>query len=133
MRSDRLPEILVMQGKRDLHRGKKDNQSAHEHSLNREIIQDVGNICEVSQKQWDAEQQSAEKNNQTGPLQDIAETADPEPEELALFKTETTNPDKTDGDQVDLDVDAEKILKDESDGVDCGRGFQQGRSWQEFA
>src|SRR5205823_10882341 len=99
----------------------RDDQSAHYHALNRQIIEDVRDIHEICEQKRDAHDQSAHQHDEAGPFQNVTEPPHGKAKKFAFLETQTANPGETNHDQVDLDVNAEEIFKDKRRGIDRGR------------
>src|SRR5262249_769952 len=121
----RFPQRFVVQCERDLDGAKRDDQSAHKQALDRQIIKYAGNIREVGQENWKPHDQRADHNHDAGPSQNITEAPHGEAEQFPLFKTDAFYPGQTDGDQINLDVNAKEIFENERDCIYRGRNSEQ--------
>ena len=127
MRADGCAQGFVMQDKRDLDGAKSKDQTAHEHALERQVIEHIGNMHEVGEQQRHPHDQRAHQHDDAGPLQDITEAAHGEAAELAFFETHALHPRQANSDQINLNINAEEIFEDERNGIHCGGNLQQPR------
>src|SRR6185437_13742152 len=118
MRANCFPQGFVVERERDLHRTKRDDQTAHDRALERQVIQHVRNIHEVGKQQRKSHDQSADEHHDAGPFQNVTEPAHAEAKQLAFLKTQSADPGETDSDQVNLNVDAEEIFENKRERVD---------------
>src|SRR5947207_9706800 len=92
MRSDTFAQGLIMERERNLDRTESDDQSAHQHALDREIVKHVGNVHEVSEQERKPHNQKAHQRDDAGPFQNVTEPAHAKAEKLAFLKTQTADP-----------------------------------------
>src|SRR5436190_2337889 len=115
---------LVMEDERNLDGAKGNDQDAHDQTLERKKIEHSGNIPEIRQQKRRAHDQRAHDDDQAGPFQDITEATHREPEKIALMEAQALDPGQADRDQVNLNINSEKVFEDESNGVDRGGDLQ---------
>ena len=118
-------QSFVMKHQRNLDGAKGNDQSAHEHALKRQIIEDTGNVPEICEEKRPAHDQCADHDNDASPFQNIAETAHGEAKQFAFLEAQALYPSQANGDQINLNVDAKEVFEDECDRVDRGRDSQQ--------
>src|SRR5690242_11025777 len=116
-----------MQDEGDLHRTKRQNKPAHENALQRQIVEDIGNIDKISEEHGEPQNQHADQNNNPGPFQNITEPTDCKSEQIALAKGQSFDPTETDCNQVNLNINPREIFENEGKGIDRGRNFQKVR------
>src|SRR4029077_1879417 len=80
-------QSFVVEDEGDLDRTKCENKSAHENALERKIIQDVWHIDKISEEHWQPQHEHADDNNNTGPFQDVTESAHGKGKKSAFAKT----------------------------------------------
>src|SRR5262249_52892052 len=92
MGAHRVDHAFIMERQRDLHRTKGDDQDAHQHPRNRQIVKNAGNIREISEEKRQSHDQHANRNDNPSPFQDITEAAHGEAEKFSLFEAHTFYP-----------------------------------------
>lgn len=100
----RFTQRFVMQGEGDLDRAKGNDQNAHEHALKRQVVKDPGNFRKIGQEKGQSDDQCANHDNDTGPLQNITKATHREAEEFSFFETDALYPSQAHSDQINLDV-----------------------------
>lgn len=120
-------QSFVMQGKRDLHRGKRENERGHCATPRRQIIEHPGCVPEVCDQEREAQQYGARKHDEADPFQDKTKPAHRKAEQRALPELQPLDPGQADGDQVNLDVNRAEIFKNKRESIDCGRGLEEMR------
>ena len=68
-------------------RAKSKNKPADENALEREIIQHVWHVNKISEEHWQPQHEHADDNNNTGPFQDVTESAHGKGKKSAFAKT----------------------------------------------
>src|SRR5581483_10859972 len=116
---------LIMESQRDLDRAEGDNQNTHQHPGNWQIIQDAGNVREISEQQRQPDNQHAYRNDNASPFQDITETAHGKAKEFSFFEAYALYPRQADRNEIHLDVDSQEIFENERGRIDCGRDPQE--------
>src|SRR5438477_1211823 len=116
-----------MQDEGDLHRTKRQNKPAHENALQRQIVEDIGNIDKIGEAHGEPQNHHAHQNNNSSPLQNITEPAHRKSEQVALAKGQSLDPAETDCDQVNLNINPCEVFENEGKGIDRGRNFQKVR------
>src|SRR6266478_318966 len=118
---------FVVEDEGDLDRTKGENKPTYENALEREIIQHVRHVNKISEEHWQPQHQHADDNNNTGPFQDVTESAHGKGKKSAFAKTQPFNPGQTDGDEVNLNINSGQVFEDERDRIDGGGDFQKMR------
>src|SRR6266481_3660310 len=114
-----------MESQRDLDRAKGNNQNTHQYPRNWQIIKDTGNVREIGKKQRQPDDQHAYRNDNPSPFQDITKAAHGEAKELSFFEADALYPGQTDGNEIHLDVDSQKVFENECGRIDRGRDSQE--------
>src|SRR5439155_6048331 len=122
---DSFAQGLIMERERNLDRTESDDQSAHQHALDREIVKHVGNVHEVSEQERKPHNQKAHQRDDAGPFQNVTEPAHAKAEKLAFLKTQTADPGEANRYQINLNVNAEEIFKDKCHGIDTRGDLQE--------
>src|SRR5207244_7802495 len=118
MRTEGLTQGFVVQNEVNLHRTKGENKPAHENTLEREIVQHVRHINKISEQHWQPQHQHADDHNNTGPFQDVTESAHGKGKKSAFPKTQPFDPGQTDCDEVNLNINPGKEFEDELDRIE---------------
>src|SRR5437016_561280 len=120
-------QSFVVKDEGNLDRAEGENKSAHENALEREIVQHVRHINKISEEHWQPQHQHADDNNNTGPFQDVTESAHGKGKKSAFAKTQSFDPGQTDGDEVNLNINSGQVFEDEGERIDGGGDFQKMR------
>src|SRR5258708_909802 len=125
MRAERFAEGFIVQGERDLHRAKSNDQAAHHYALDRQIIEHAGYVHKIGKQKRRAYDQHAHQHDDARPFQDEAESSHGEPKQFAFFKAEPTNPSEPHYHQLNLNVNTKQAFKNEGGGVHAGGDLQE--------
>src|SRR5438105_9812577 len=125
MRAEGFAQSFVVENEGNLHRTKRQNKPADENALEREIVQHVRHIDEISEEHWQPQHQHADDNNNTGPFQNVTESAHGKGKKSAFAKTQSFDPGQTDGDEVNLNINSGQVFEDEGERIDGGGDFQK--------
>src|SRR5438034_7241156 len=102
-----------MQDEGDLDRTKRQDKSAHENALQRQIVKHIGHIDKISEQHGQSQNQHADQNNNPGPFQNITEPAHGKSEESAFTEGQSLDPAETNCDQINLNINASEVFEDE--------------------
>ena len=95
MRAERFAEGFIVQGERDLHGAKTNEQAAHHHALDRQIIEHAGYVHKIGEQKRHSHDQHAHQHDDASPFQDEAESSHGESKQFAFLEAETANPGET--------------------------------------
>src|SRR5436189_2513343 len=127
MRAEGFTQSFVVQDEGNLHRTKGHNKTANENALKRETVQYTRHVNKLSEKHWQPQHPHADDNNNTGPFQDVTESAHGKGKKSAFAKTQPFDPGQTDGDEVNLNINSGQVFEDERERVNGGGDFQKMR------
>src|SRR5437764_12558783 len=125
MRAEGFTQSFVVKDEGNLHRTKGQNKTADENALEREIVQYIRHVNKISEQHWQPQHQHADDNNNTGPFQDVTESAHGKGKKSAFAKTQSFDPGQTDGDEVNLNINSGQVFEDEGERIDGGGDFQK--------
>src|SRR6266542_2923140 len=120
----RFEQCFIMERQRDLNRTKGNDQTAHKHPRNGQVIKDARNIGEVGKDERQSDDQRAYCNDNAGPFQNITEAPHGEAEEFSFFKANAFYPRQTDCDEIHLDINSQEIFENKCARVHCSRDKQ---------
>src|SRR4029450_4222693 len=103
-----VDDRLIMESQGNLDRAKSNDQDAHQHPGNWQIIEDAGNVNEIGKQQRQPHNQHAYPNDNSSPFQNITEAAHGEAKEFSFFEAHALYPGQTDDNQIHLDVDSQE-------------------------
>src|SRR5205823_4883167 len=127
MRAEGFAQSFVVENEGNLYRTKRQNKPADENAREQEIAQHVRHIDEISEEHWQPQHQHADDNNNTGPFQNVTESAHGKGKKSAFAKTQPFDPGQTDGDEVNLNINSGQVFEDERERIDRGGDFQKVR------
>src|SRR5207245_6001261 len=108
-------------------REKGENKTDHENALEREIVKHVRQVNKIREQHRQPQHQHANDNNNTGPFQDVTESAHGKGKKSAFPKTQPFDPGQTDCDEVNLNINPGQVFEDERERIDGGGNFQKMR------
>src|SRR5436189_3757335 len=127
MRAEGFTQSFVVQDEGNLHRTKGHNKTADENALERKIVQYIRHVNKISEQHWQPQHQHADDNNNTGPFQDVTESAHGKGKKSAFAKTQPFDPGQTDGDEVNLNINSGQVFENERERINGGGDLQKMR------